>query len=189
MIPAKKSTAKTIMVGPVLDSTGAAVTGAVIGDFKLSKNGGAPAAFNGSATLTHRHTGYYSLAFTASDLDTVGTAQPTLDKTTDTCPIVTLTVMQADAYDQFVNGSYAKLGVAGVVTTGGSTTSITTSSLDPAAAVTDQFKGRVVIFDRDTTTANLRGQASDITASTAGGTLTVTALTTAPASGDTFRIV
>jgi hypothetical protein len=78
--------------------------------------------------------------------------------------------------------------VRGVCTTGGTTTSVTTSSLLPAAGVTDQFKGRIIIFDKATATANLRGQASDITASTAGGTLTVTALTTAPASGDTFGI-
>lgn len=82
-----------------------------------------------------------------------------------------------------------KLKVVGVCTTGGTTTSLVTSSLSTAAAVTDQFKGRIVIFDKDTSTANLRGQATDITASTSGGTLTVTALTTAPASGDTFEIV
>jgi hypothetical protein len=75
-----------------------------------------------------------------------------------------------------------------VVTAGASTTSIPTSSLVPTAAVNDQFKGRIVIFDKDTATANLKGQATDITASTSGGTLTVTALTTAPASGDTFGI-
>lgn len=56
------------------------------------------------------------------------------------------------------------------------------------ASATDQFKGRIVTFLADTTTAALRGQATDITASTAGGVLTVTALTTAPASGDTFVI-
>lgn len=78
--------------------------------------------------------------------------------------------------------------VRGAVTTGASTTSIPTSSLSPAAAVNDQFKGRIVIFDRDTTTTNLRGQATDITGSTSGGTLTVTALTTAPANGDFFTI-
>lgn len=78
--------------------------------------------------------------------------------------------------------------VRGVVTTGGTTSSIPTSSLNPAASVADQFRGRIVIFDRATASANLRGQATDITASTAGGTLTVTALTNAPASGDTFGI-
>ncbi len=76
----------------------------------------------------------------------------------------------------------------GTVGTSASTTSIPTSALSPAASVADQFKGRIVIFDSGTTTAALRGQATDITASSSGGTLTVTALTTAPASGDTFTI-
>jgi len=80
----------------------------------------------------------------------------------------------------------ARTIIKGTVGAASSTTSIVTSSLDPAAAVTDQFKGRIVIFDETTTTVNLRGQATDITASTAGGVLTVTALTTAPVSGDTF---
>lgn len=75
------------------------------------------------------------------------------------------------------------------VDTGSSTTSVVTSSMAPAAAVTDQFKGRILLFDKDTTTANLRGQATDITASTSGGVLTVTALTNAPVSGDTAVIV
>ena len=44
------------------------------------------------------------------------------------------------------------------------------------------------VIDDATTTAALRGQATDITASSSGGVLTVTALTTAPASGDTFTI-
>lgn len=79
----------------------------------------------------------------------------------------------------------------GTVTTGSSTTSITTSAMSPATSVADQLKGRIVIFDHDTTTAALRGQATDITASSASATptLTVTALTTAPASGDTFTVV
>ena len=87
------------------------------------------------------------------------------------------------AFKQAVLGN-----VVGTVGAASTTTSIVTSSLTPAAAVIDQFKGRIVIFDKDTATANLRGQATDITASTALGVLTVTALTTAPASSDTFTI-
>jgi len=78
--------------------------------------------------------------------------------------------------------------VLGTVGASSSTTSIITSALSPAAAVTDQFKGRIVTFDNGTTTTNLRGQATDITGSSSGGVLTVTALTTAPVSGDTFTI-
>jgi hypothetical protein len=78
--------------------------------------------------------------------------------------------------------------VLGTVGPGATTTSIPTSSLVPAASVTDQYRGRIVAFDKNTTTTALRGQATDVTASTAGGTLTVTALSTAPASGDSFTI-
>src|SRR3990167_1505167 len=71
------------------------------------------------------------------------------------------------------------------------TTNIVTSACAPSGAVADQFKGRIVIFDANTTTTALRGQATDITASSNAATpeLTVTALTTAPVSGDTFVIV
>jgi hypothetical protein len=78
--------------------------------------------------------------------------------------------------------------VTGTVGAASTTTSIVTSALDPAAAVTDQYKGRIVTFDQGTTTANLRGQSTDITANTALGVLTCTALTTAPVSGDTFVV-
>lgn len=80
--------------------------------------------------------------------------------------------------------------VTGTAGSGGSVTTIPTSALSPAGVDADQFKGRIVIFDKDTTTAALRGQATDITGNTAGSTptFTVTALTTAPVSGDTFTI-
>jgi len=84
--------------------------------------------------------------------------------------------------------------IAGVVdfvcAGGGSQTSVITSACAPNAGATDCFKGRIVIFDRNTTTTALRGQASDITANTSGATptLTVTALTTSPASGDRGRV-
>lgn len=189
MILARQSTARTVIVGPILDSAGATVTTAVVGNLKISKNGGTPAALNGSATLTHRHTGHYSLALTAADLDTVGTAEVVIDSTTNAMPVKVVNVLGQDAYDQLVPGTFAKLGVQGVVGAGATTTSIPTSSLVPAASVTDQFKGRTLVFTDDTATTQLRGQATDITASTSGGTLTVTALTNSPATGDTFVIV
>ena len=70
------------------------------------------------------------------------------------------------------------------------TTSIPTSAFAPAGVVADQFKGRIITFDADTTTTALRGQSTDITASSAAATpvLTVTALTTAAVAGDTFSV-
>jgi hypothetical protein len=81
--------------------------------------------------------------------------------------------------------------VRGTSDAGATTTSIPTSAFSPAGGATDQFKGRIVVFDNDTATAALRGQATDITGSSnaATPTLTVTALTTAPASGDTFSVL
>lgn len=112
MIIAKQSTAITVTVGPVLDADGVAVTDGVVGDFKISKNGGAPAALNGSATLTHRNTGHYSLALTASDVDTVGTAEIVIDDTTNACAPKELQVVEEAVYDAFYAASAA--GIPGI---------------------------------------------------------------------------
>lgn len=78
----------------------------------------------------------------------------------------------------------------GTAAGGATTTSIPTSAFTPAGATADQFKGRIITFDADTATVALRGQSTDITASSgvATPTLTVTALTTPPAAGDTFSV-
>lgn len=81
----------------------------------------------------------------------------------------------------------------GLCTSGGSTTSVPTSlfSLGSAGTAPSQFVGRVIIFDANTPTVALQGQATNITASTGGATPTFTVgspLTTTPASGDTFGI-
>ena len=114
MIYARQSTAKIVTVGPVLDADGVAVTGGVVGDFKLSKNGGAPAALNGSATLTHRHTGFYSLSLTTTDLDTVGTAEVVIDDTVNACPMKEIQVLEEAIYDAlFAASANAFQGAAG----------------------------------------------------------------------------
>ena len=81
-------------------------------------------------------------------------------------------------------------GTAGAVTAP-TTTQFTPSALSPAGAAAGQFKGRIIIWDNDTATLALRGQATDITASSAAALplLTFTALTTAPVSGDTFSVL
>jgi hypothetical protein len=80
----------------------------------------------------------------------------------------------------------------GTCAAGGSTTSVTTSAWSPGGSgvVSGQFIGRTIIFDANTTTAALQGQATNIAANTSGATptFTVTALTTAPSSGDTFGV-
>jgi hypothetical protein len=76
-----------------------------------------------------------------------------------------------------------------VVGSASNTITINTTSIAPTAATTDQFKGCILAFSRLTTTTNLRGQKTRITASTSAGVLTVDPLTTAPVSGDVAVIV
>ena len=56
----KQSTAATVIVGPVLDASGVAVTTAVVGDFRLAKEGSS--AVLSGATVTHDANGYYLIA-------------------------------------------------------------------------------------------------------------------------------
>lgn len=83
----------------------------------------------------------------------------------------------------------------GTVTAGSSTTSLPTSafSFESVAAtgiVANQFVGRNVIFDANTTTAGLAGVVSAISANTASNTptFTVATLPASPQSGDTFTV-
>lgn len=78
--------------------------------------------------------------------------------------------------------------VSGAVGAGATATTVPTTGLTPAVTVVDQLKGRILLFPSNTATAALRGQATDITGNAADGTLTVTALTGAPAAGDMFVI-
>jgi|SRR5687768_3221929 len=157
---------------PILDADGDLVTGGTP-DSEISKDGGTFADCTNEATEIATASGMWFLDITATEMQARTVALTIKHSTGKTTPMV---FYPETAF------------VRGVVTTGGTTTSIPTSSLLPAAAVTDQFKGRIVIFDAITTTANLRGQATNITASTSGGTLTVAALSTAPVSGDLFTI-
>jgi len=82
--------------------------------------------------------------------------------------------------------------ISGTCSGGSLTTAVCSSISNPSSlGAAGQLIGRTIIFDTATATASLQGQASNITNSTTGATptLTFTALTTAPASGDTFRVV
>jgi hypothetical protein len=143
MLVARQSTARTVTVGPVLDADGVAVTTAVVGDFKLKKNGAASAALNASATLTHDVTGHYTLALTASDLDTVGQAEVVIDKTTDACPVKEITVLEEAVYDAFYAASAVGYVANAPVTLadvahGGAAAVLTLERVVVASATTDE---------------------------------------------------
>lgn len=105
MIFAKYQTAITIPFGPVLDSDGAEYTGVAVGDVKISKNSGTPAALDGSATLTHKEVGIYELALTTSDISTIGQETVTLSKTTYVAAPVHIIVLPAKVYDSLIGGT------------------------------------------------------------------------------------
>lgn len=102
---AKQSTAATLIIGPILDSTGAEYTSAVIGDLSISKNGGTLTALAAAATLTHIANGQYTLVLTTGNLDTLGRAQITCNKSTYQIPEVRLMVVPAMVFDSMVLGS------------------------------------------------------------------------------------
>jgi len=160
MIIARQSTARIVTVGPVLDASGVAVTDGVVADFKLSKNGGIPAAFGGLTTLTHRHTGNYSLALVAGDLDTVGSAEVILDDTVNACPIKVITVIEEATYDEIFAASalgYIVNAPVNVAQLGGDAQSATDlkdfadAGYDPA---TNKVQGVVLVDTLTTYTGN-----------------------------------
>lgn len=102
---AKQSTAATLVVGPILDSSGAEYTSAVIGDLSISKNGGTLAALAAAATLTHIANGQYTLVLTTANLDTLGRVQITCNKSTYQMPEVRLMVVPAHVFDGLVLGT------------------------------------------------------------------------------------
>jgi hypothetical protein len=77
----------------------------------------------------------------------------------------------------------------GTADTSATTTSIPVKTLNITLSVTDQVKGRVLLFKSDTATAALRGQGSPISGSSTTHITLSDALTTAPAENDSFVIV
>jgi hypothetical protein len=149
--------------------------------------------------------------FTATDTFNFGqntgwSITPPADSALTPAGIATAVWQDATAGDFTVAGSIAQqlwrgaagsgTGVRGTVGNSSSTTSLPTSAftLNGSAAsgvVSNQFVGRNVLFDTNTTTAGLQGAVSAISASSASNTptLTVATLPHAPTSGDTFSII
>jgi hypothetical protein len=217
----QSTASQTRILGPFVDDTDFKTleTGLTIAntDVKLMANGGSSANKN-SGGGTHRVNGNYAFTFDATDTATIGELSVSISVAGALPVAKTFFVLEEAVFDMLFGASAlgyinnAPVSVAdvtssaldairdrvaqrttlrGTVGSSSTTTSIVTSAMSPATTTADQLKGRIVIFDHNTTTAALRGQATDITASSASGTpvLTVTALTTAPVSGDTFTIV
>lgn len=105
MLWAKVSTAATVTVGPILDSTGAEYTGAVIGDLTIRKHDGSGAAMASAATLSHVDNGYYTLVTTTGNMDTLGRVQIRVNKATYQMPPLEMMVIPATVYDVLVTNA------------------------------------------------------------------------------------
>ena len=116
----KQSTTATVTVGPVLDANGAAVTTAVVGDFRISKNG-TPATLSG-ATVTHDANGYYTIALTTSNTDTVGRLEIYSGNTAQATAVHNWLVLLASVFDALQTNATNSTG--GLVTATGSVTAL-----------------------------------------------------------------
>jgi hypothetical protein len=111
----KQSTAATVEVGPVLDANGDPYTGAVIGDFNLTKNG-TTAAMAAAATATHSHNGHYLIALTTGNTDTLGRLSISMNKATYAMTIFRYEVLAANQFDAIVtNGNLTLATIADAV--------------------------------------------------------------------------
>lgn len=156
---------------------------------EISKNGAAYGNPNaGSTNATEIGDGSYYVDLDATDTNTLGPLK-VLGTQGDIDPAKTPTYYVVPSLVN-LNHTVPAIG-RGTADSGASTTSIPTSAFAPAGAVADQFKGRVVLFDANTTTAGLRGAVAEITASSnaATPTFTVSTLPATPASGDTFSVI
>lgn len=77
----RQSTGASILVGPVLDPSGASYASMAIGDFNITKNG-TSAAMASAATATHSHNGNYIIALTTGNTDTIGQVAISCNKST-----------------------------------------------------------------------------------------------------------
>ena len=186
-LPASPASTTNITAGTittVTNLTNAPTAGDLTAAMKTSVQTAADAAVTAN-TLINTLAGYVDTEVAAIKAKT---DQLTFSVSNSLDSNVTAIGNSTTALTAFKNGVQGN--VIGVIGTGSSTTSLVTSSTTPTQSVADQTKGRIITFLDTTTTAALRGQSTDITGATASATptLTVTALTTAPVSGDTFVI-
>ena len=109
---------------------------------------------------------------------------------------ITAAKVADDVSTEFRTKALALTTCSGTVGSGSTTANVVASAVAVGATTSisaDAWKGRVIIFNSDTATAALRGQAGVIQSHTSGSTPTFTMLTgawtNAPLSSDTFTVV
>ena len=187
----KQSTSAVVLVGPVLDSSGVAVTTAVIGDFTLSKNG-TSAAMSGN-TISHSHNGHYAITLTAANTDTIGRLTISVNNTAQAMPVFRWDICQPTVYDALftnavnTNGGLpaatgAITALAGAVSTyAGGDTAGTTTLLTRLPSAISLTAGAVTVGTNNdktgyslTPTTGLGNQTANITGNLSGSVGSVT---------------
>jgi len=176
------------------------------GDVKVSKDGGAAANITTLPTsLTMGNTMIWTFSFSATELQCkqlLVTVSDAAAEAVEDQAFSIETVGHPSAMWPFGGDAELRLaysanalayGVVGNGTNNTTTVSISggSAAISPAAVATDQFKGQVIKFAVDTTTAALRGQATIIQGNS-GTAITIAsanALSNAPADGDKFVIL
>lgn len=130
------------------------------------------------------------------DANTAAMSSGVLTATAIAADAITAAKVADDVSTEFRTKAMALTTCSGVVGSASTTANVVASSVAVGATTSisaDAWKGRVIIFNSDTSTAALRGQAGVIQSHTSGTTPTFTMLTaawtTAPLSGDTFTVV
>lgn len=187
----KQSTAATVVVGPVLDSAGAAVTTAVVGDFRLAKEG--TSAVLSGATVTHDANGYYLIALTTTNTNTVGRLAIYSNNTAQSMGTTRFMVLLASVYDALVTNATNTSGglpaatgaisaLAGAVSTyAGGDTAGTTTLLTRLPSAISLSSGAVTVGTNNdksgyslTAGTGLGNQTSNITGNLSGSVGSVT---------------
>ena len=143
----KQSTSAVVLVGPVLDASGVAVTTAVIGDFTITKNG-TSATMSGN-TISHSHNGHYAITLTTANTDTIGRLTISVNNTAQAMPVFRWDICQPTVYDALFTNAVNTTGglpaatgsisaLAGAVSTyaGGDTAGTTTLLTRLPSAIT-----------------------------------------------------
>lgn len=109
MILVKQSTAKTIPVGPFLDSTDGNTNETALtiaqADIRISKNGGAWAQTNNVAGATHQENGYYSVPLNTTDTNTLGHLRISIHVAGALAVWDDVMVLSAKVYDSLIGGT------------------------------------------------------------------------------------
>lgn len=204
----KQSTSVIVQLGPFVDATDGVTAETALSpsstNVRLYKADGTTAVDIYDATWTHIGLGMYRVTLTTSHTDTAGPLMVVAQITGARPVFHEFMVLSATTYDAMVSGSalpanltqvagsataaqlmlYPALGIA-IVTVGSSSTT-TRVATNLTVSVSDHYNGRTLLF----VTGALAQQAASIT--DYNGTtkeLTVSALTSAPSSGDVAVII